>query len=236
MIPNIVRKMIIDRSKEHRSKDTSEQNQVELTPRERRHQRTQHAIIEAARQIIRETGVESLSIRAIAERIDYSPAGLYEYFGSKEEIIAAVCTQNFERFAKRLAQVDKRLAPTEYMLELGLAYIDFAVHNPDSFLLMFTTFPLLQGGRSHALPPDGQGAKAGHDAFLILVQGVQRCVDAGIYHTTSSFGVVEMAYASWTQVHGMAMLRITNGGMLPLDYTVVEREALQRWGAGLSCS
>lgn len=218
----------------NRLKDKRERDQVELTPRERRHQRTQHAIIEAARHIIRETGVDSLSIRAIAERIDYSPAGLYEYFGSKEEIVAAVCTQNFERFAKRLAQVDQRLAPTAYMLELGLAYIDFAVHNPDSFLLMFTTFPLLQGERRHAFHPDEQEATEGSDAFAILVQGVQRCVDAGIYHTTPDFGVIEMAYASWTQVHGMAMLRITNGGMLPLDYTVVEREALQRWGAGLS--
>lgn len=207
---------------------------MDLTPRERRHQRTQHAIIEAARHIIRETGVESLSIRAIAERIDYSPAGLYEYFGSKEEIIAAVCAQNFERFTKRLAQVDKRLAPTAYMLELGLAYIDFAVRNSDSFLLMFTTFPLLQGERRHAFQPEDQGATADNDAFAILIQGVQRCVDAGIYRTTPDFGVIEMAYASWTQVHGMAMLRITNGGMLPLDYTVVEREALQRWGAGLS--
>lgn len=212
----------------------STQNQVELTPRERRHQRTQHAIIEAARQIIRETGVDSLSMRAIAERIDYSPAGLYEYFGSKEEIIAAVCTQNFERFAKRLAQVDKSLAPTEYMLELGLAYIDFAVRNPDSFLLMFTTFPLLQGEHQSLLHPDKEDTPVGNEAFAILVQGVQRCVDAGIYRTTPNFGVLEMAYASWTQVHGLAMLRITSGSITPLDHNRLEREALLRWGAGLS--
>lgn len=207
---------------------------MELTPRERRHQRTQHAIIEAARQIIRESGVDSLSIRAIAERIDYSPAGLYEYFGSKEEIIAAVCTQNFERFAKRLAQVDQQLTPTEYMLELGLAYIDFAVHNADSFLLMFTTFPLLQRNADSASFEDGENSPADNDAFALLVQGVQRCIDAGIYRTTPGFGALEMAYASWTQVHGMAMLRITNGAMLPFDYTRLEREALHRWGAGLS--
>lgn len=207
---------------------------MELTPRERRHQRTQHAIIEAARHIIRESGVDSLSIRAIAERIDYSPAGLYEYFGSKEEIIAAVCAQNFERFAKCLAHVDKGLAPTDYMLELGLAYIDFAVHNPDSFLLMFTTFPLLQREPHAALQQDSEHSPADNDAFALLVQGVQRCIDAGIYRTTPGFGALEMAYASWTQVHGMAMLRITNGAALPFDYTTLEREALSRWGAGLS--
>lgn len=53
-----------------------------LTPRERRAQRTRDAILEAARGIISKKGVEALSIRSIADAIDYSPAGLYEYFGS----------------------------------------------------------------------------------------------------------------------------------------------------------
>ena len=55
-----------------------------LTPRQRRHLRTKDAILDAARQIIATEGAEKLSMRAIAKRIDYSPAGLYEYFGSKD--------------------------------------------------------------------------------------------------------------------------------------------------------
>jgi len=208
--------------------------QVEMTPRERRQQRTQHAIIEAARQIIRETGIDGLSMRAIADRIDYSPAGLYEYFGSKEEIVAAVCTQNFERFAKRLAQVDKTLAPTDYMLELGLAYIDFAVRNPDSFLLMFTTFPLLLGERKQLPHFDAEAMTADDNAFAILVHGVQRCVDEGIYQPKPGFDVLEMAYASWAQVHGLAMLRITTGARMFFEHNIVERETLRAFGRGLA--
>ena len=208
--------------------------QVEPTPRERRQQRTQHAIIEAARQIIRETGIDGLSMRAIADRIDYSPAGLYEYFGSKEEIVAAVCAQNFARFAQRLAQVDKTLAPADYMLELGLAYIDFAVHNPDSFLLMFTTFPLLLGERKQPPHFDAETRKTDDDAFAILLQGVHRCVEEGIYPTQPGLGVFEIAYASWAQVHGLAMLRITGNAQMPFDHTMVERAALQAFGRGLA--
>lgn len=211
----------------------SELNQTELSPRERRHQRTQQAIIEAARQIIRESGVDALSIRAIAERIDYSPAGLYEYFGSKEEIIGALCAQNFARFTKHLAQVDKGLPPADYMVELGLAYIDFAVHNPDAFLLMFTTFPLLQGAHHQPHHPDVERRAVDDDAFMLLVQGIQRGVDAGLYQIKPGFGVVEMAYASWTQVHGLAMVRITSGAGLPFDFAAVERAALRAFGAGL---
>ena len=228
MIPNIIRKTKMDK------KTMSELNQSERTPRERRHQRTQQAIIEAARQIIRESGVDALSIRAIAERIDYSPAGLYEYFGSKEEIVAAVCAQAFERFTRRLAQVDTTLPITEYILELGLSYIDFALRNPDSFLLMFTTFPLLQVSQKQ--PPDDLTALMTTDdnAFAILVRGVQRAIDEGIYHPKPGFGVVEVAYALWSLVHGLAMLRVTSGSVMPFDYNIVERETLRKFGAGLT--
>jgi len=211
----------------------SELNQPELTPRERRHQRTQQAIIDAARQIIRESGVDALSMRAIAEQIDYSPAGLYEYFGSKEEIVAAVCTQNFERFSRRLGQVDTTLPPTEYILELGLSYIDFAMRNPDSFLLMFTTFPLAQLNRQQPAEMV-QEMMADDSTFTILVSGVQRGIDAGIYHPKPGFGVVELAYSLWSLVHGLAMLRVTSGSIMPFDYNLVEREALRRFGAGLA--
>ena len=115
---------------------------AELSPRERRRQRTEQAILDAARQIIREQGIDALSMRGIADAIDYSPAGLYEYFGSKEEIVYAVIGQGFERFTRALQSVDGSLPAAEYMVEMGMAYIDFATRNPDFFLLMFTTAPL----------------------------------------------------------------------------------------------
>ncbi|MBX3011200.1 MAG: TetR/AcrR family transcriptional regulator [Caldilineaceae bacterium] len=205
----------------------------ELSPRERRHQRTQQAIIDAARQIIRESGVDTLSMRAIADRIDYSPAGLYEYFGSKEEIIGAVCEQSFERLAQRLQRVDQALPPTEYLLELGMAYIDFAVHNADSFLLMFTTLPL-SGTQTKAEQAEQTVVTDEQNAFGILYQGIERCVHAGIYHPKPGFDVLEMTYASWTQVHGLAMLHITNAALFPFDYTTVERATLRAFGAGLA--
>ena len=112
---------------------------IELSPRERRRQRTEQAILEAARQIIRKQGIDALSMRGIAEAIDYSPAGLYEYFGSKEEIVYAVIGQGFERFTRALQSVERSLPTRAYIVNVGMAYIDFAVLNPDFFLLMFTT-------------------------------------------------------------------------------------------------
>src|SRR5688500_12347249 len=99
----------------------------ELRPRERRYQRTQQAILTAARSLLTEGGPDALAIRAIADRSDLSPAGLYEYYGSKEEIITALYWEGHRMLKRYMAQVPLTLPPDEYMVELGIAYIHFAL-------------------------------------------------------------------------------------------------------------
>jgi AcrR family transcriptional regulator len=189
---------------------------TELSPRERRHQRTQQAILDAARDIINKQGIESLSIRAIADKIDYSPAGLYEYYASKEEIVAELVLQGFRRFARHLDQVDKSLPAEEYLVELGVAYLDFAVKNSDFFLLMFTTAPLAYAEYFQETRPHSATALQSDDAFGILLRGVDRCVQAGFFHVQPNYGLFEMAHAAWSLVHGIAMLQITLLSRMPL--------------------
>ena len=200
---------------------------TELTPRERRQQRTRQAILDAARQIISTKGLDALSIRAIADAIDYSPAGLYEYFGSKEEIIAAVCEEGFRRFTNHLKLVDEQLPADEYMVELGMAYIDFAVRNPDFFLLMFTTVPMGLVSFSTGDKLDQADLINDDSSFGMLLRAVQRGMNEGVLYPPSDMGLLELAYAAWTQVHGMAMLRISPmTKRMPIDYAQADRAAL----------
>ncbi|MFN8441960.1 MAG: TetR/AcrR family transcriptional regulator [Caldilineaceae bacterium] len=181
----------------------------ELTPRERRYQRTQQAILDAALALIREKGVDGLSIRAIADRIDYSPAGLYEYYGSKEEIIEALCMQGLERFGRYLASVEPSLSAEKYMEALGLAYIDFAVKNADFFLLMFTLAPMQYSQYINNTTSSAEENLNQDHAFMTLVHGVERCVAEGIFQLKPNFGVLEMARTFWSMSHGIAMLQLT---------------------------
>lgn len=178
------------------------------SPRERRHQRTQQAILDAARDIIRSEGVAGLSMRAIADRIDYSPAGLYEYYGGKDEIIAAVCDGAFEQLAQALRSTDPTLPPAEYLRECGVNYVRFAIDNTDAFLLMFTQAPLLS---IEHYPPAAtlESLLRESPAFTVLHDAVERCVDADLFATQSGRGVFEIAIACWQMVHGMAMLAVT---------------------------
>jgi AcrR family transcriptional regulator len=204
----------------------------EPSPRERRFARTQQAILHAARVIIHEQGVDKLSMRAIADRIDYSPAGLYEYFGSKEEIVAQVARQGHRLLRQAMLRVAPDLAPRDYLVEIGLAYIDFAVHNPDYFSLMFT--------QSVAPAPDPGLDLNSHEfmdadsSFPLLLGGVQRMIEAGLIRPRAGLGVWEIAYCFWAIVHGIAMLRTTYLRDMPMNYASVDRAALEAFGRGMA--
>ncbi len=205
---------------------------MEPTPRERRHERTRQAILDAARKIIADEGQEALSMRAIAQHIDYSPAGLYEYFDSKEEIIAATCEQGHRRLTEYMQRADASLPPDELLLELGLAYIDFAVRNPDFFLLMFTSPATAVAAGTEVEEAVGAMHKES-SSFPLLLAAIQRGVNAGIFKGRPGYGVLEMAFTVWSMVHGIAMLRIGHLKHFPTDFAAIDREALRRIGVGL---
>jgi AcrR family transcriptional regulator len=200
----------------------------DLSPRERRYMRTQQAILEAARAIIQQQGADKLSMRAIAEWIDYSPAGLYEYYGSKEEIIDGVCGQGHLKLKGYLAAVDPSLPVLDYLVELGMAYIRFAVQNPDYFLLMFTHSARLLAPQTSLEQFPSAGMMGESSSFPILVQAVQRGLENGTFRDEPGYGLTQIAYATWALVHGIAMLRIT----ILRDYTElfdeIDRQTLIR--------
>ena len=180
--------------------------------------------LDAARQIIAQQGAGQLSMRAIAERIDYSAAGLYEYFNGKEEIIQALATQGHRRLRDHLLQVAPDLAPADYLLALGLAYIEFARANPDYYLLMFTTPPS---------PITLKGMLSESSSYPVLLEAIRRGLEAGVFKPRPGYGQPEMAYSSWALVHGIAMLRIAYPVDLSVDLEVTDREALRAFGRGL---
>ncbi len=200
--------------------------------RQRRHVRTKQAILDAALEIIHESGPAALSMRSLAERIDYSPAGLYEYFSSKEEIIAAVCDEGQHTLYEAMNQVDASLPPVEHLYHIGKAYIRFALDYPDYFLLMFTTTP--PNALADAPVEEVQALlRQEGSAYGILLRAIQRGIDEGVFRVRPGFGLDDMAYAAWTLVHGIAMLRITALRPYPADLEPADDQALANFMRGL---
>ncbi|MBX3000869.1 MAG: TetR/AcrR family transcriptional regulator [Caldilineaceae bacterium] len=200
--------------------------------RRKRHVRTKQAILDAAVEIIGEEGPDALSMRSLADRIDYSAAGLYEYFNSKEAIIAAACQLGQGMLYDSMAQVDPNLPAADYVYQLGVTYIRFALDHPDYFLLIFTTAP-----QPNTQPdPSAAVQDALHSegsAYGILLRGIERGIDDGSFRTRPGFALDEMAYAAWGVVHGVAMLRVTALRHLAGNLSAADEQVLHNFLRGL---
>ena len=174
---------------------------AEGTARERRHARTKQAILDAAQQIIAERGTEGLSMREIAQRIEYSPSGLYEYFRGKDEIIQGLCDEGFERLSERIRyRIATEHTPVQRLIASGVAYLEFATQHREQYMLMFNAVPDF----SLSLEEIGRNS-----AYALLKQGVQECIDAHELKVREHYGQEEISYQLWALLHGIAMLRLT---------------------------
>lgn len=201
---------------------------TQQTTRERRRERTRQDIINAATTLIAQEGAESMSLREIARRIDYSPAGLYEYFDSKEALVEAVCNENNRRLLMYLRAVSPDLPPDTYLVELSLAYIAFARANRELFTLVFTRFPIT------SLDLSGFDDLSDDDSFSLLYRGVERAMQAGIF--SAECPIFEIAYILWAQAHGMAMLQANYIGASNFDYATADRRGIEALIRGLKTS
>lgn len=200
----------------------------DVTPRERRSERTRQSILDAALALIVEKGLSKLSLREVARRVDYSPAGLYEYFGSKDEIVEALVSDAHNRFYTHLYRVPKTLAAESYLVDLGMAYIEFAQLYPDHFMLMFTQRQAMPDFDVETYIPDSS-----NDTYGLLMDGVQRALDAGVINAREGYDKVGITYSLWSLVHGMAMLRVTYLRQVKWNFSVADRQAMATFIAGL---
>ncbi len=188
------------------------------TPREKRRARTRESILDAAMQIVMRQGVEALSMRAIAERIDYSPSGLYEYFSSKEEIIDALADEGFARLAERLKHGIQGESALSRLQEAGKVYMRFALQEPQLYMLMF-------GHKSSTPYPPAKIEQ--NTAYAQLVQIFQDGLRSGEFRSASGAGWRELAYASWSLMHGLSMLRLTLMSQATDDIDVFHERVFQ---------
>lgn len=89
---------------------------------------------------LQEIGTEKLSLRAIARELDVSQAAPYRHFKDKNTLLAAIATDGFKMLKKEMLAAIKRCKHDDVfaLQACGIAYINFARHNPDIYQLMFS--------------------------------------------------------------------------------------------------
>mgnify|MGYP001030967773 CR=1 FL=1 len=95
-------------------------------------------ILEAAWQLVITDGWQSLSIRKIADAIEYSIPVIYNHFENKEAILLEFTKEGFEKLAETLREVKTtHTDPAQQLAAMGDAYWDFAFDNKEYYQLMF---------------------------------------------------------------------------------------------------
>ncbi len=96
------------------------------------------ACIQAAREVIAEEGVEGLSMRDVARRLEISHQAPYRHFATRDHLLAEIMRRCFEDFAQFLDHSSKEHQPEE-LRGMGEAYLDYAALKPLEYRLMFGT-------------------------------------------------------------------------------------------------
>ena len=108
---------------------------------EREREAVSRAILDAARDLFVAEGYQNVSIRKIADRIEYSPAAIYSYFPSKDDIFFALAEEGFHLlFATGCppeAVIEDEQDPIDAVRAAFWHFYQFSRKHPEYFALMF---------------------------------------------------------------------------------------------------
>ena len=105
---------------------------------DREREAVRRAILDAARDLFVAESYSNVSIRKIAERIEYSPAAIYGYFESKDDIFFALSEEGFRTLADHVRAAIESIPDPLQRLRRGLwAFYEFSKTHPEYFELMF---------------------------------------------------------------------------------------------------
>jgi AcrR family transcriptional regulator len=174
--------------------------------RERERDDLRGKILDAARELILEQGVEAVSMRKVADRIEYSATAIYQHFVDKESLLRAMCERDFESLHHQLREQTKDVTdPVEGIVLSGAGYVRFALRFPCHFRVMFLT------PRAHPMSMSeedqrrhGDPSMDGYAAFKLTVQAA---IDAGRFRPELNDAEL-MTQVLWAVVHGIASLHV----------------------------
>src|SRR5438132_5140555 len=106
---------------------------------ERDREAVRRAILDAARDLFVSEGYQNVSIRKIAERIEYSPAAIYGYFPSKDDIFFALAEEGFQLLRHMMPREDdarRTTEPVARVRNIFWHFYEFSREHPEYFALM----------------------------------------------------------------------------------------------------
>ena len=172
-------------------------------------------ILDAATSLFIEEGYENVSMRKIADSIEYAPSTIYLHFRDKVDLVSSICIEAFAELDRRLdAIIDKGLPPIATLRRCLRQYIQFGLDHPAYYVFVFCTPPSvfkdIDAASFAAIHNCGIGS------FQRLRSGIQACMDTG----GMPVGDVEsISQSIWLFTHG-----VTSGLVIDCGFPFIDRE------------
>lgn len=190
----------------------SNQSPGSTNPGQYHHGNLRVALLEAAVELIRESSVEKLSLRALARKVGVSQTAPYRHFKDKNHLLVEIAKHTFEEIvAYTIKELEPQESPAENVCNCGRAYLRYALANPERYKLIFG--PSIENRETY---PDLM--EAGMNSFSILMNLVEQGIEQGDFLDQCP---KLLANACWTSMHGFASLAIDGFYQrqeLPIDF------------------
>ena len=165
--------------------------------REREKVEIRRKVLDAARDLFAREGYENVTMRGIGEAIEYSPTTIYNHFEDKDDVVKALCEEDFTRLLGALSSSALPNDPIEQIRQLGRAYASFGLEWPNHYRFMFLT-----PNKNHDLDAESPG----HRSFGLLRSAVERALATGRFRTVDPDLAAQVL---WSSLHGVVSLLIT---------------------------
>jgi AcrR family transcriptional regulator len=159
-------------------------------------------ILNAARTLFLSEGYANVSMRKIADQIEYSPGAIYSYFPSKEEIFFALAEEGLQYVRAHCAGAAGESAPIERVREAFWRFYSFSKEQPGYFSLIFVDNAVPRISR------EWERFSSMRDMRHDIEQDIQQCIEQGAFPGIEAPGVVFRILL--TAAYGAAVLRLSH--------------------------
>jgi AcrR family transcriptional regulator len=188
--------------------------------RERDRLNVRAKILDAARELFAAEGYDAVTMRRIAEAIEYSPTTIYLHFKDKDALIRELCRADSLSLAQAFQNVAAEPETLERLRKIGMAYVAFGIEHPNHYRLMFM---------NHRKNDEADLAEMGHgkpetDGYVLLLNTFIEAIDRQLLVPNLTDPNL-LAQAFWAGTHGVVALHIALYGDPWVEWRSLEETA-----------
>jgi AcrR family transcriptional regulator len=184
--------------------------------REREREQRKAQILDTARELLLEKGLNATSINQIAKRAELSVGAIYFYYKSKEDLYAALQVEGLELLSQAIRQsVREKLQPQENIRKIAMAYLKFSEEHKNYFDII--NYFLASPEPIFSPELKSQVDEHGKDSLATLTDAISKGIQNGIF---KAMDPRRQAIILWSTLHGMIQFK-------KLENTILAKETHQ---------